>query len=404
MPITFTVAEHPANPIDTKDFTSTSPETLLRNACLHQSTQCAEMLQSSLPPPGRNSPTLLPSQNGFVATVVEAYVKHHHLVIRPDDVWIAILIQLHFYVNAHAEELRRVFVAHKGRGDLMIEDIDFAFLARRMGDLLHAILTDKSFHKWLLPDFTTTTLSDTTICAVIMMATLQQYDNHGFWGGCGIPTVTLEGEKSDWETIYERLDKLEELGDEPTAWAGMLRPILRRFVSAFDGSPDVDFWTKIDHHDGGSSPNHLSGWITAFCIWDEHGKWQGHPIGTPYPQPTSVRFCTDAERYSRPEPLLLDGVTYATIGLHQIPPGFCEVDVILDDNDEEFKCIMVAGHVATESVSTPSRRGKVPDTVRPSPHWFIFVKKEYKHPAARQLRLLGPGVWCTWPQRSPRIA
>ncbi|KAI1785227.1 hypothetical protein LXA43DRAFT_151204 [Ganoderma leucocontextum] len=34
------------------------------------------------------------------------YRSHHHLRIRPDDVWLAILVQLNFYINAHAEELR----------------------------------------------------------------------------------------------------------------------------------------------------------------------------------------------------------------------------------------------------------------------------------------------------------
>ena len=40
---------------------------------------------------------------------------------RPDDVWVAILAQLSIYVNAHAEELRHLFVAHDGQKALSIE-------------------------------------------------------------------------------------------------------------------------------------------------------------------------------------------------------------------------------------------------------------------------------------------
>jgi len=58
---------------------------------------------------------------------------------------------------------------------------------------------------------------------------------------CSVPSVTLEGEKSDWESILARLDKLGEFGAEPTEWARMLRPIIHRFISAFGGNPDVDF-------------------------------------------------------------------------------------------------------------------------------------------------------------------
>ena len=32
---------------------------------------------------------------------------------------------------------------------------------------------------------------------------------------CGIPSVTLEGEKSDWERLLTRLDKLDSFGEEP---------------------------------------------------------------------------------------------------------------------------------------------------------------------------------------------
>ena len=48
----------------------------------------------------------------------------------------------------------------------------------------------------------------------------------------GIPSVTLDGEKSDWEEICRRLDRLGDFGDEASAWADMLRPILRHFIVA----------------------------------------------------------------------------------------------------------------------------------------------------------------------------
>jgi hypothetical protein len=98
---------------------------------------------------------------------------------------------------------------------------------------------------------------------------------------CGLPSVTLLGEKHDYESILQRLDKLEEFGVEPAAFARLLRPILMQFVLAFDvatkgGTPDGDFWGNICHvHDGGCGTDYLAGWLTAFCVWDKDGKWQG---------------------------------------------------------------------------------------------------------------------------------
>lgn len=100
---------------------------------------------------------------------------------------------------------------------------------------------------------------------------------------CGIPRVTLEGEKEDWENILTRLEKLKEYGDETTAWYHLLVPVISRFVGAFDG-PDagenIEFWQKVAHYQGGGSgPRWIAGWINAFCVFDEKGKWIGHRIG-----------------------------------------------------------------------------------------------------------------------------
>ena len=214
---------------------------------------------------------------------------------------------------------------------------------------------------------------------------------------CGIPSVTLEGEKSDWERLLARLDKLDSFGEEPKAWAAMLRPILTRFVRAFDGKPDIDFWSRVCHYyGGGSGPTYLSGWITAFCVWSSQGKWQGPSISKPSEtarvldeersgptsfsdwikswgkwQGPSKRFKTIRMLDGESAPVLvLDEVSYPVIDSDDVPVGICEVDVKLDDNGAMLPCMMVSGHLAF------SVEGKKKDKIRPLPSWFMFVKGE----------------------------
>jgi hypothetical protein len=66
---------------------------------------------------------ICPSSNGFVCAVFDAYSQHHHLSIRPEDVWFTILSQLSFYINTHAEELRSSFVAHEGQKELVVSGV-----------------------------------------------------------------------------------------------------------------------------------------------------------------------------------------------------------------------------------------------------------------------------------------
>lgn len=176
---------------------------------------------------------------------------------------------------------------------------------------------------------------------------------------CGVPSVTLEGEKSDWVTILSRLTKLESFGPEPKAWAALLRPILNRFIKAFDGDPDIDFWNQVCHYyPQGSGPTYLSGWITAFCVWRSDGTWQGPSL-----QPKVSTAPSWVEK------LVLDKTQYPIIETGDVPSGFCQVDVALDDNGELFDCLMVAGHLA--GLVT----GEEKDTLQPLPSWFIFIKE-----------------------------
>lgn len=182
------------------------------------------------------------------------------------------------------------------------------------------------------------------------------YFTYKFSFACGIPSVTLDGERADWEKLVLRLDKLLSFGPEPAAWAQLLHPILSRFVQAFDGEPDIDFWNRVcDRRFLGSGASNMTGWLTAFCVWSEEGRWQAHPLNNLVPPHGNVGTGC-----------VLDGIPYPVI--YSIPVGFSEVDVKLVGVEEETMGMMVAGHVARLT------EGTLRDTVRPSLGWFVFVK------------------------------
>ncbi|KAJ3502541.1 hypothetical protein NLJ89_g8841 [Agrocybe chaxingu] len=373
MPVQFDIASHPSKPVSTSHYPLANPGHLLQQtwgaAGETGANKYQELLQSSF---ARNDLSRAqPRQNGLIDTVVAAYCSHHHLVLRPDDIWTAILCQFNLYVNAHSEELRTHFVAHEGKKTLTVRatgtryTVDFGNMARQMAEEIHKNVVDETLKDWILPDFTTTTHHDTVVAAVMMMATLKAYFDYVFCLDCGIPSITLEGEKEDWEKILRRLDKLDEFGEEPTAWAKMLRPILKRFVDAFDGGKhDTEFWGRICDYQEGSGVAYISGWITAFCFWDTKGK--------------SLAGSDDSR-------LEVDGVRYHAVDIKSVPVGYCEVDVLLIDNGDKFECMMVAGHVGS---TIEGQR----DTLRPLSGWFMFIKAGCKVPpidAKQEARLAG---------------
>ncbi|KAK7059917.1 hypothetical protein R3P38DRAFT_2759278 [Favolaschia claudopus] len=413
MPVSFPVATHTAKPYPFSqgqlEAGYNAIETLTL-ACPDQYSKAGEILQFSLgkesggDESGRNLEAkvknVVPNQNGFVATLLDAYTQDRALIIRPDDVWLAILFQFSFFVNARAELLRANFVAHQGKRELVVVvaqeganryTVDFGDIARQMAGLVEKNVVDESLRAWATPDFTTTTDNDTTVSAVLLMATMKQYFDYTIrLMGCGIPRVTLEGERSDWVKILERLEKLKEYGLETTAWYHLLLPVITRFVAAFD-TPDsaenIDFWQRVAHYTPGGSGrgDHYSGWISAFTVFNKQGRWMGNHLNEAAASKLNIeslnsqQFWKLHERQYMEKDLILDGTPYHLLRRKGIPPGHAEVDVLLIDNGKRFDCAMVAGNIAMSVTSSNDpliSPGGINDTVRPLAGWWLFIKDE----------------------------
>ncbi|KAF8350485.1 hypothetical protein F5887DRAFT_939463 [Amanita rubescens] len=367
--VTFFPAPHPAIPFGPSAGLKSVPNedpalTIFRRVYpkFERKKQPTELLQTSVP---RNTSFLddvITQKNGFVNTVIDAYNKHRALIIRPDDVWLAILVQFNFFVNGNAELLRKNFVSHEGKEKLTVKavgtrhSVDFAALSAQMTMLMETKIVDPDLREWIMPTFSTTSATDRTIYAMVMMASMKAYFSYKFSLDCGIPRVTLEGTKKDWEDIASRLEKLENYGEDAKSWYRVLQPVISRFISAYDdpNSPELrNFWNKVAHYEGGGSgPTYLSGWITAFCFFSEKGSRVAQLMGGQ---------------------LVLDGVSYPKIDSQDVPVGFAEVDVELDDNGEKFETTIIAGSIGSQiCMSTSSVR----DAIRPLPAWWYMIMEE----------------------------
>jgi hypothetical protein len=331
-----------------------------------------------------------------VNTVLDAYNKHHALVLRPDDVWLCILTQFSLFVNGpgRAEALRSQFVAHEGKKEIEVTaagsryTVDFGSLAQQMTDQIQKNVVDPTLRDWIIPKFTTTTNNDLVAASVIMMATLKAYFDYKISLLCGIPRVTLLGDKSDWEDILTRVEKLKEYGPETKAWYRMLQPVIRRFVRSFepgvaDSKENLDFWQRVAHYSGGGSgPTYLSGWITAFCVFEDEGKWNGDELDSYDTEPAEapIEYNEPEGGFQKPKNVLvLDGVSYPSIDSNEVPMAIAEVPVKLDDNGEELETTMLAGLVGTAvGDSGVTDRGSVgkQDQLNPVVGWWMFTLKK----------------------------
>ncbi|KAK3368301.1 hypothetical protein B0H63DRAFT_488214 [Podospora didyma] len=331
---------------------ATTVSAFLAGSAPDESRKNKELIQSSLTDEVLANNYITPSNNGFVNAIVRGYSHHHHVVLSPEDVWFSILTQLNFYINKNAEALRHLFVAHKGQVGLEIlyppqdwRGIDFGAFAKQMTEVMQQKILDPSLREWILPNFSTTTDNDTVVASILMMGALQKYFTYTCGQLCGLPSVTLLGERDDWVKLLRRLGHMPHLGEEPAAFARLLDPILRRFVGSFDYPAHhevIDFWSRAVNREVGSGMDSLNGWVTAFCFWDSMGRCT----------------YTGGGHGGHGGRLILDGVQYGSTRTEEIPSGYVGVPVIVIDTFEnKIPTRMVAGVIGIEAMKFAQRPG-----------------------------------------------
>ncbi|KAK4227900.1 hypothetical protein QBC38DRAFT_509297 [Podospora fimiseda] len=220
-------------------------------------------IQSSSFPNLSHTSTLYSSKNGLLHSILEAYNNHHNLILRPDDIWLAILTQLSFHLPKSPIPLLQT--------SSNIDDIPL-HLPPQLSTLL--------------PSFSTTTPNDLTVASIILLGTATKYLTHSQGTRCGIPSVTLLGTLNDWEEIQLRCSDYfgsGRLGKQVKEWYDYsLGYCLDGFITSFNnprGEKSKRFWGSVVVDGGagdksnGSGKERYNGWITrGFCWWDEEGR------------------------------------------------------------------------------------------------------------------------------------
>ena len=116
--------------------------------------------------------------------------------------------------------------------------------------------------------------------------------------------------------------------------------MVARFIDSFDypvSKETCQFLQSIADEDRGNGFRHLSGWITAFCFWDNDGKFS---------------YSKGSKKRNRKDRFRLNRKTYHVVDFSDIPSGVISVPVILDDDGFLYDTRMVAGSVGVRVTSS----------------------------------------------------
>jgi hypothetical protein len=250
----------------------------------------------------------LPALHGLMQSVHMAFAAECDLVLRPDDLHLAIVQQVARQVATNPVKYRKVLgladakkskeaeptssdkgaKVSKGKPSTNATPDAKEVIEVRHDGLIKGESVDKATPKWaeVLPvfakeiqarlatetpvlksiqmRFSTTQESDMLVRHVALMDVMKCYFDFAVCTMCGIPNIHLRGFKDDWIALHASLDAYSDALD--LAWyTKPLQVILQHFVDAFDGKINPLFWRSIykyEEHSGGGSAD---GWILAFA-------------------------------------------------------------------------------------------------------------------------------------------
>jgi hypothetical protein len=202
--------------------------------------------------------------NPLIEAVHLAFSRHRPLVLSPDCVWLTIVQGFGHHLHKYSEELRGRIVRHEGKKKLCVrtELLEPSLWPQLISEFSAQIRdnSDPVLYDTLLCDFSTTTPDIKVANEIALMDAYQRYFQYIMECVCGIPTITLEGEPSDWQRIRDRIDVLATFGLE--WWTSRLSPILDEFVATASGAPDLPFWQAIYKPSRVYATDLATGWIT----------------------------------------------------------------------------------------------------------------------------------------------
>ncbi|CAG8548636.1 12062_t:CDS:1 [Ambispora leptoticha] len=227
--------------------------------------------------------------HGLASAIIQAYSRHQHLCLSPDDIWLTIAQGVSRHINYNAKRFRHYFVKHKGKEEITLDVSDIlmtpGYDTPITGNWPEAIArlaneTDNRIQKVDLKkiiecDFSTSDFTSIVTSRIILLDAMKEYFVYRLTVfGCGIPKVTLKGTLNDWLNLQQKVTNLRSLGLDLDFWLDRLEPVIAQFVATYKGEVSESFWSVVrsetPYGSGMLTPS-WDGWISAFFPYDKKG-------------------------------------------------------------------------------------------------------------------------------------
>jgi hypothetical protein len=203
--------------------------------------------------------------NGLYGAIISSFNDHVPLILSPDAIWLQIVQQLGIHIGENSEALRDMFVDFKDKKVIEVVRDNFIKGSKvnpwnnvfpEFADKIKGYIGEESYSS-IINKFSTTTPLTQAAQEIALMDCMKSYFDYLVRTKCGIPEITLEGTKEDWQLILDKANGLSkyELG----WWTKELVILLQEFVNVWDKCANLDFWENFVNENGGSGGPYFGG-------------------------------------------------------------------------------------------------------------------------------------------------
>jgi len=215
--------------------------------------------------------------NVFIQTIQECFDEHRPLLISPDMIWLTICQGVSIHINEKFDSLQALIFKKERPKEIIIRNDSLENNEKEWANLIASLSQETSkyvnadYYSFFVPKFSTTTPAIKTAYEITLMHSFKKAFNYVAESGCGIPSITLTGNKHDWISIQSKLNVLTTLGLED--WRIELEPIIAEFINVYDGKINVEFWKNIYKNMIDYNAFYISGWIVKFFPYIVEEEW-----------------------------------------------------------------------------------------------------------------------------------
>lgn len=308
--------------------------------------------------------------NGLIQTIHNCYSTHRPLILTPDVIWLAICQGVSIHVNEKMDSLKHVIFIKNKPNKLVVRNDSLEYNDDAWKSLISSIAnqtkkyTKDDFYSFFVSQFTTTTEVHKTVYQITLLESYKKVFQYVGESGCGIPSITITGEKKDWELILSKLEMLDKIG--LSKWKESLKPIINEFINVYSGKINKKFWKSIyKFKEEEYSENQLSGWIVKLFPYLK--KVDGEGV-----YDKNQDLYKSEEKYVPNQFLEGDKYLHAKLTTDDFPSGMAQIDVLWNNyfKNVSSKIEVYAGFFAIKQYSDK--------TLEPFISWAICDKNAGK--------------------------